>query len=149
MTCRHTRTIQVGPDRCFTGPVARDENRAAHGNICATYECVDCGARRAVNINGRHIEHGPFGPSRAHRDRLAREATIAARAAVAAVAPLELTRGDERCTLRVDDEAFIIVPAGCHWPELAPLVVRSSWFERVSAARAAVLAASTARSEVG
>lgn len=42
-------------DRCFTGPVTRKENRAAHGNICTTDVCA-CGAERKTNLNGCHTE---------------------------------------------------------------------------------------------
>jgi len=41
----------------FTGPVSRDENRAAHGNICETETCR-CGAERSTNINQHHVERG-------------------------------------------------------------------------------------------
>lgn len=44
-------------DRCYTGPVSRDENPAAHGGICQIETCR-CGAERQTNINGRHIEQG-------------------------------------------------------------------------------------------
>lgn len=43
----------------FTGPVSRDENRSAHGNICQ-HETCRCGAERRSNINGRHIEQGDW-----------------------------------------------------------------------------------------
>lgn len=43
----------------FDGPVSRDENRAAHGNVCLVETCK-CGARRRTNINQRHEERGAW-----------------------------------------------------------------------------------------
>jgi len=62
--------MQMGPHRClpmpnetkdvaFTGPVASDENRAAHGGICRIEYCC-CGATRRTNINGSHVEQGDW-----------------------------------------------------------------------------------------
>lgn len=48
---------QVGPDRCFSGGVDTDENRAAHGGITRTVAC-HCGARRSENVNQHHLETG-------------------------------------------------------------------------------------------
>jgi hypothetical protein len=42
-------------DTVFAGPVATDQNRAAHGNITRTEWCV-CGAVCYTNINGSHTE---------------------------------------------------------------------------------------------
>lgn len=52
--CAHR---QAEPDdvRPFTGAVARDENRAAHGCVTVTVTCA-CGARRRKNRNGAHVE---------------------------------------------------------------------------------------------
>jgi hypothetical protein len=47
----------------FSGPVSRDENRAAHGGVCHTEVCSRCGARRRVNVNGLHVEYGPWTPA--------------------------------------------------------------------------------------
>lgn len=44
----------------FQGPVSRDENRAAHGNIMVTETCVHCGAERSRNVNGIHVEQGEW-----------------------------------------------------------------------------------------
>ena len=45
---------------CFGGPVAgAEENRAAHGGVTCTEYCR-CGARRAANLNGRHVEQGKW-----------------------------------------------------------------------------------------
>lgn len=45
--------------RAFSGPVSRDENRAAHGNVCENQRC-SCGAERHVNVNGLHREEGEW-----------------------------------------------------------------------------------------
>lgn len=61
--CRHTST-RIVRERCYAGPVASKpgfENPAAHGNIEIVEECKKCGAQRAVLINGRHEETGPWG----------------------------------------------------------------------------------------
>jgi len=41
----------------YSGPVARDEHRAAHGGICVVEICR-CGAERRTNVNGVHQERG-------------------------------------------------------------------------------------------
>lgn len=46
-------------ERCYGGPVAERENPAAHGNIVVIDECR-CGAHRATNVNGRHIERSEW-----------------------------------------------------------------------------------------
>ncbi len=59
--CSHDETsVEI---RCYTGPVAsgEDENRAAHGSCCDHETCIDCGAVRRVNTNGRHVEAGAWG----------------------------------------------------------------------------------------
>lgn len=35
------------------------EKRAAHGNVCVVDTCR-CGAERQTNVNGRHVERGPW-----------------------------------------------------------------------------------------
>lgn len=55
----HRHRPKVSEDRCYAGPVARPENRAAHGNIVRVDVCA-CGAVRRTNINGRHVERGPW-----------------------------------------------------------------------------------------
>lgn len=49
---KHERPVSVEP---YT-----HENRAAHGNVVVTEECEECGGRREVNVNGRHVEYGVF-----------------------------------------------------------------------------------------
>ncbi len=56
---KHTHRVADSSDRPYQGPVARRENRAAHGNICTTDVC-QCGATRRANVNGRHVEQGPW-----------------------------------------------------------------------------------------
>lgn len=83
--CQHDRVRQVGEPSCFSASVAvhpyTGENRAAHGNIEVTEECVACGAQRQVNINQWHHEYGPFGPSRAEREADEQHRLVAARRA--------------------------------------------------------------------
>lgn len=45
--------------RGYTTPVKYPQNSAAHGNVCVHDYCA-CGASRATNVNGRHIERGPW-----------------------------------------------------------------------------------------
>lgn len=59
MSCKHLK-IRLAQERSFSGGVARDENRAAHGGICQVWECPDCGAFRLLNRNGHHVERGPW-----------------------------------------------------------------------------------------
>lgn len=61
----------------FVGPVARDENRAAHGGVRFADTCR-CGAVRARNVNGWHEEIGPWGID---SDRLAEYAEADRKAA--------------------------------------------------------------------
>ena len=58
-TCMHPRTREIR-ETVFSGSVASrgDENPMAHGCVTEEQECVECGARRLVNINGRHVEVG-------------------------------------------------------------------------------------------
>lgn len=59
-TTRHRHRAERSTERCYSGPiVGADENRAAHGNICRTERC-GCGAERRSNVNGRHVECGPW-----------------------------------------------------------------------------------------
>lgn len=59
--CVHMST-HVTRTTGFTGPVAYgdDENPAAHGCVRDDEVCDDCGATRAVNVNQRHVEEGPW-----------------------------------------------------------------------------------------
>lgn len=55
----HKHRAQSTDVRPFFGPVAKEENRAAHGGICERQTC-SCGAVREVNSNGRHVERGEW-----------------------------------------------------------------------------------------
>ena len=60
------------------------ENRAAHGGITYTQEESNEGRQRKVNVNGNHIEVGPWGPTSARREAHAKREeakTLAAREA--------------------------------------------------------------------
>ena len=60
---RHRHRMVWTAFRCYSGPIAGAEpNRAAHGNVTETQRCA-CGATREINVNGRHIEAGPWVPS--------------------------------------------------------------------------------------
>lgn len=78
--CTHKQTRELAT-RCFRAPVGPigDQNRAAHGGVCATVECLACGARRQENHNGCHEELGHWGASRDERERAAAQAERAAR----------------------------------------------------------------------
>jgi len=56
---RHQALAGRTVTRCFTGPVSRHENPAAHGGVTLVHYCA-CGATRRTNQNGRHIERGPW-----------------------------------------------------------------------------------------
>jgi hypothetical protein len=56
MNCKHDKTTSY--DKCYSGPVSRDENPMAHGGICTVETCQRCGATRKTNVNGNHIEEG-------------------------------------------------------------------------------------------
>jgi hypothetical protein len=43
----------------YTHPVRFPENRAAHGNVCH-HDVCRCGATRRTNVNGLHVERGPW-----------------------------------------------------------------------------------------
>ena len=91
MTATAEQTIEVGTiatisESTYTAPAYRPanyqagkrwgddytgENQAAHGNIVATQEESREGRRRNVAINQRHVEVGPWGPTRAQREAAA------------------------------------------------------------------------------
>jgi len=43
----------------YAGPVAKRQNRAAHGNVTVVDSCA-CGARRLTNVNQQHVERGSW-----------------------------------------------------------------------------------------
>jgi hypothetical protein len=112
MSCRHTRYTDIAT-HCYSGSVAGpdgEENRAAHGNVCVTYECRDCGARARANENGRHVEWGQWGPPRADREQAAREAERTAEALrYGRPAPITLSRGETTATIDIDREGYLFV----------------------------------------
>lgn len=63
MTCKHRSTTERSI-RCFAGSVAEPHKQvlSAHGNITVTVQCLRCGATQRRNINGRHVERGPWQP---------------------------------------------------------------------------------------
>jgi hypothetical protein len=105
VNCLHERVVETRT-RGYAGPVSREENRAAHGGVCITERCRECGAERSCNVNGRHHEAGPWGPTLAERQGAAR----AARAAVPAPPPPLCIDGPgyTRTRIFVDDEGMIV-----------------------------------------
>lgn len=96
-TCAHEQKTDLRT-RCFAG--ALGDNRAAHGGITVTVECNACGARRDENRNGKHVEVGPWGPSRAARQL---EADTAKRAVqdLLKTRPDPVTLKNDNATVRV------------------------------------------------
>lgn len=59
----HKHKPKYSTIRPFTGPIVGvRENRAAHGGI-QVHEVCRCGSERYLNVNGRHVERGPWYPS--------------------------------------------------------------------------------------
>lgn len=58
--CAHPKNRRESRTIGYAGPVAKQENPAAHGGICNHETCLVCGAARATNINGSHVERGPW-----------------------------------------------------------------------------------------
>jgi hypothetical protein len=78
--CEHNnaKIIKITPfSREVSIPPYTTENRAAHGNITETQECLSCGATRLVNVNQSHFEFSPWGESREEKrqrlEKIARE----------------------------------------------------------------------------
>lgn len=153
MACKH-ETIKTIRTRCFGGSIpGAEENRAAHGNITDTDECVTCGARREENVNGRHVETGPWGPTRAQREaeeaaeaRAAAaakcEAEWAARDLIRAVPPIRLTSSKGSVvTARVDNEGMICLEGYPDTLDPSPLLAAlgDEWVSQAKAARHAWL----------
>lgn len=59
MSETHRHRPKTTREALYAGPVAHPENEAAHGNIVSIATCR-CGAERRTNVNGRHIERGPW-----------------------------------------------------------------------------------------
>lgn len=55
----HRHRAKTTITRCFSGPVSGRQNPAAHGNVCRIDTC-SCGATRATNVNGNHVERGDW-----------------------------------------------------------------------------------------
>lgn len=58
-THRHRPVPRLTWTTCYRGSVSWPGNPAAHGNI-TEHEVCACGATRAVNVNGLHVERGPW-----------------------------------------------------------------------------------------
>lgn len=74
--CTHPHRHDVA-EVGFSGSVAvhpcTTENRAAHGCVRTTVECLMCGARRHENRNWMHREVGPWWPHREEQEASQRE----------------------------------------------------------------------------
>lgn len=135
--CTHEKCVEVD-ERGYTGPVSDDENPAARGCVTVTMRCCACGARRRENINGRHVEIGPWGPSLARRQEIARILRRRARDAIDRVRRCAECRDG---VIAIDDDGFLITRLGedhlsC-WPTLG----------LAQAARRAALAAAAAEDD--
>ena len=113
MDCTHANIRELRTTG-FTGTVnVREENRAAHGNVCVSEECCACGSRRDRLVNGRHEEIGDWGPTRADREAAARAAERVVDALIARrPGKVSMTRADgERAEVRIDREGYLLVDA--------------------------------------
>lgn len=153
--CDHSSVRQVGRHWGFAGPVAQppytDENPAAHGNIGVTEECRTCGSRRAVLINGRHAEVGPWGDSLASREAEARSAEARAASALRTTKPLRLRREDtgEELVLSLDGKGYVVADASRDLVESAlRSEAGSAWLEAACDVRRLVIEAEGLRAEV-
>lgn len=149
--CSHART-KSGSINGYTGSVAvhpyTDENRAAHGGITYTVECLDCGARRRENTNGLAIEVSPWRGSRAGRRedvaRLRRELDAARNACDPAV----VRRSDGREVSVVVEEDGMATVQGVHDTGEIPQIIASlssEWHAAAVRVRTAYLAVQDAQ----
>lgn len=150
--CNHETTREISTV-CFAGPIAgAEENRAAHGNITVTDECNICGALRSTNINGRHAETGPWGPSLASRklqeersNRRRNEELARVRELIAQVPCRRITNSTGRVvTARLDpDDGMIVLDDYLPSEDPRPILaaVGSAWLEQARAVRTAYLLA--------
>jgi hypothetical protein len=104
----HTRITRVLP---YSGPVSRDENRAAHGGVRVEVERED-GARRFENINGKHVEVGSWGPSQEERRLEAQRAEArAAEIRASRPAPVTVRRGEAAVVVSIADDGTLVLDA--------------------------------------
>ncbi len=122
--CQHLES-RVVDERAYVGTVAvhpyTDENPAASGNVTNLERCIQCGAERLANRNGRHAEFAPWGPSAEERRHAEQEAEER-RQAAARERELAAARAVGLSVVRVkDDQALIAGPSGRQWADLASL----------------------------
>lgn len=144
MRCKHEKTRQYGRDYGFSGSVAHppytEENPSAHGCISYQEECVACGARRWLNVNGCHIEYGTWGETESEREAQRRVLEVRAREVAPTPITLASDTGD-RVTVRLDRHGMVCIQ-GCHRDERAVLAaLPAEWLAAAQEARRAVLAA--------
>jgi hypothetical protein len=135
--CVHEQT-RVIRTWCFSWPVAEpgNENPCAHGNVTHEEECRACGARRAVSVNGRHVEHGPWGASRSERRERAAHLRRLADQLISTIPAIVSDRGHHA---RVDPDGYVVGT----WDTLP-----AGWLAAAKQAREAVLAAEQADANV-
>lgn len=136
--CNHEAT-KTTRERCFTGGVAVSpytaENRRAHGGVTMDEACSACGAERAVNTNGSHIEVGPWGPSAAERNREAAAIAVRRRAVIDRYAgqTVTMTCGSRSVRLTVAADGMIDLD-GPH-TDAEAAAIATSWPTAVAMAR--------------
>ena len=149
MDCTHANIRELRTTG-FTGPVnVRDENRAAHGNVCVSEECCACGSRRDRLVNGRHEEIGDWGPTRADREAAARAAERVVDALIAKrPGKIAMTHASgDRAEVRIDREGYLLIdapgaqPSGDQIAAASPALVEYARELRLAAIEAARLRA--------
>ncbi len=144
MTCPHTHTESLGI-RCFMGPVAREQNPAAHGGVCEGEECLSCGARRSANVNGSHVERAPWGLSREQRRCEAVRLETEAARLVAAIPALRAGN----LAVQVDGEGCLVMVGGDQREHRRlAATLPPNWLAAARRGRRAVQAAQAAREAI-
>jgi hypothetical protein len=139
MSCRH-ENARVLRESCFVGPVG--DNPAAHGGIRVEVECLDCGARRAENHNGRHREIGAWW-DRAGEVEVLRAAMERARARARQLGSREVRRGNTAVEVCIGDDGLLrlVAKRGLFSSTDEAAIVRASGLvEEATVLRRAVLA---------
>jgi hypothetical protein len=145
-TCTHDR-MRVVSTTAFAGPVAREENRAAHGNVCVREECISCGAQRRKNVNQCHVEEGAWGPSRAERVERIQSAIRLLEARLArSPAPAPIVRGDGLRAEIDADGCIVLNGEGC---ADAAASIPPDWLDAARRHRVAILALRAAKQRLG
>lgn len=138
MGCTHHQT-EIIRERVYMGPVAHgdDIQEAAHGNVTVTDRCLGCGALRERNINGRHEELGPFGPSKdAQRAELLAELRSARRNLPTIPEELTMVARDGRTvTVTCEDDGMLSLYGDARSDDAVASALPQEWVERAAAVR--------------